>query len=134
MSDGHPLITRVIQRYFPDWEPPKDTGREWIKVTCPWHGDGVASAGISFRYNAFRCLGCGLGGSAVRIIKEQEEVTFAEAKRVAEEVSEGSDGAVPRESPRIARRRLFADEGFVPRQPQGRSVSTGVRRRTFGGA
>lgn len=134
MSDGHPLITRVIQRYFPDWEPPKDTGREWIKVTCPWHGDGVASAGISFRYNAFRCLGCGLGGSAVRIIKEQEEVTFAEAKRIAEEVSEGSDGAVPPESPRIARRRLFADEGAVPHQRQGSAVSTGIRRRTFGGA
>lgn len=126
-----PLIVKVIRRYYQDWEPPKDTGKEWYKVVCPFHGDGVASASVSYLYNAFRCHGCGISGSAVRILKEQEEVSFAEAKRLAEELSEGSDPPVPPEPPWQSRRRVFGDKGSdVPQHPRGgRPVHARVRGR-----
>jgi len=122
------LIARVNQRYHPEWEPPEDTGQEWISTRCPFHGDGIASAGISYRYNAFRCLGCGVGGSAVWILKEREEVSYAEAKRLAKEVSPGIDSAVQPEPARKPSRRVFGEQG-----PGGSEdsevVPTGIRGR-----
>ena len=94
------MIVEAIHRYSPDWEPPQDTGQEWIRCLCPFHGDDTASASVSYQYNALRCHGCGAGGSAVRIIKEREGVSFGAAKRIAETIAAESGGSVSRRTGR----------------------------------
>lgn len=110
MTDDR-LIVVAIRRYYEDWEPPEDTGREWIKCLCPFHGESRKSAVVSFEHNAFKCYACPVSGSAVTIIKDQEGVSFAEAYRIAEELSQGSDRAVPQQPARQSRRRVFGEQG-----------------------
>ncbi|WP_396844351.1 CHC2 zinc finger domain-containing protein [Mycobacterium intracellulare] len=129
------LIVRVIQKYYPDWEPPPDRGREWAKTTCPFHGDTRPSASISFQHNAFKCYACPVKGSAAGIIKLKEEVSYAEAQRLAEEISGGSHEPVPRKSSGESRRAVFGDARPDRPEHQGgrRKVPPRVRRRpTFG--
>jgi hypothetical protein len=106
------LIAAVILRYHPEWVPPADNGRRWIQTLCPFHGDTVPSAAISYEYDAFRCLACEAGGTAIGMIKNEEGGTYAEAVRIAEEIIAGSNGAIPRRTPRQPRRRVSWDEGF----------------------
>ncbi|QGJ97371.1 DNA primase [Mycobacterium phage Isca] len=133
MSDrsNDPLIVQVIRRYHPDWEAPKDTGRDWSKCLCPFHGEERPSAAVSFRRGAFNCLACGVKGDVVTLIKKQEEVSYAKAQRIAEELSSGSDRAVPSQLPRQSSRRVFGDKGSdVSERPRrGRSVHARVRGR-----
>jgi DNA primase len=128
-------IVAAIQRYHPDWEPPKGNGMlwsVWSRCRCPFHGDEVASAAVNYYDNVFNCLACGVRGNPVQIIKTQEGVSHREAKRIAAELSEGSDAAVPPSAPRKRGRRVFEDTGTRLRklapgeQPQ---VPTRVRRR-----
>ncbi|QBP29087.1 DNA primase [Mycobacterium phage Scorpia] len=107
MSDA--AIVRLIKRYYPDWEPPKVSASRWQSCLCPFHGDEQPSASISVQYNAFNCFVCGVKGDLIKLIREREGVTFAEAKRIAEELSEGSDGQVQAQPPRQSRRRVFGD-------------------------
>ncbi|WP_419719736.1 CHC2 zinc finger domain-containing protein [Mycobacterium avium] len=126
-----PLIVKVIRRYYPDWDPPRDTGREWLKCLCPFHGDGRPSAAISLQHNAFKCYACPVKGSAAGIIKLKEEVSYAEAQRLAEEISGGSHEPVPRKSSGESRRAVFGDtRPDRPQHPGGRrKVPPRVRRR-----
>ncbi|BBC53853.1 putaive DNA primase [Mycobacterium phage PP] len=128
---SEPLIVRVIQRYYPGWEPPKDTGRDWLKCCCPFHGDTVASAGVSYSLNGFRCLACGVKGNAVTLIKQQEEVSFAEAERIAAGLSDGCGEPLPQKSSRKPSRRVFGDKGSDVSQRAGgsRPVPSRVRGR-----
>ncbi|WP_225601387.1 CHC2 zinc finger domain-containing protein [Mycobacterium avium] len=135
MPSPEPLIVKVIRRYFPDWEPPEDK-HEWNKCLCPFHGETRKSAVVSFTHNAFKCFACPAKGSAVRIIKQQEGVSLAEANRLAEDLPEGGNQPVSPEPPRVPRRRVFGDPGsHVPEHPRtGRKVPPRVRRRPFAGA
>ncbi|WP_425298242.1 CHC2 zinc finger domain-containing protein [Nocardia abscessus] len=127
------LITSVIRRYHPDWEPPSDTGRDWIACLCPFHGETNKSASVSFEHNAFRCHGCGMKGDAISIIRQQEEVNYSEAVRITKEISPGSDEPVPSKLPRKSGRRVFGQAGASD-DPQGsarrdRPVQARVRGR-----
>ncbi|ALF01028.1 DNA primase [Mycobacterium phage Wooldri] len=128
MAD-EPLIVKVIHRYHPEWEPPRQGRSDWMKTRCPFHGDETPSASISFKHNAFRCFACPVKGSAVAIIKEQEEVSYAEAKRIAEELSPGGDGTIPAQPSRQSRRRVFGDKGSGVSQHQGRPGQVHARVR-----
>ncbi|WP_079869759.1 CHC2 zinc finger domain-containing protein [Mycobacteroides abscessus] len=127
-------IVRLIQRYFPDWTPPKPQRGKWASCLCPFHGDTNKSASISMQYNAFHCFVCGVKGDVIKIIRDREEVTFAEAKRIAEELSEGSDRPLPTKPARQSRRRVFGDKGSgdnrSERTGQDRQVHAGVRGRS----
>lgn len=131
---GEPLIVSVIHRYHPEWSPPNNTGRTWIKTTCPFHGDTVASAAVSYEHNAFGCLGCPAAGNAITLITQQEGVSYSEAKRLAQELAEGGGGEIPLSPSRKRGRVLFEDQGTgVPVSDTGdrRPVPSRIRRRTF---
>lgn len=87
MSDA--LVARVIQHYYPDWEPPEDTGKTWLKCLCPFHGESNPSAAISFELDGFNCFACNTKGDAISIIRKEEGVGFVEAKRIAESICGG---------------------------------------------
>ncbi|QBP29002.1 DNA primase [Mycobacterium phage Jordennis] len=120
-------IALVIQRYYPDWDAPPDR-QEWNKCLCPFHGDGTPSAAVSYELQGFNCLACGVRGDVISIIRHEEEVTFAEANRIAEEISVGGDNPVPRKPQRKPSRRVFGEQGSV--RESRSSVRTGVRGRS----
>lgn len=122
-----PLIVKVLQSYFPDWEPPVDRGREWVSALCPFHGDERPSASVSFKNNAFACHACGEKGNAIGIIMRREEISYSEAISYAEELSPGSSSNLSQESRRKPRRRVFGEPGTAP--TGDRAIQTGVRRR-----
>ncbi|MGW6624249.1 CHC2 zinc finger domain-containing protein [Nocardia sp. NPDC055002] len=105
----------VIHKYHPDWKPPRDTGRKWIPTLCPFHGDSTQSASVSYQNNAFNCFTCGVKGDAWKLLMKFEEVNYATAKRIAAELSPGSDRTLPAKPARQSRRRVFGDaEPGVP--------------------
>ncbi|UYL87021.1 DNA primase [Mycobacterium phage BABullseye] len=126
MSDSP--IVRVIKRYYPDWDPPDPGFSLWAKCLCPFHGDGTPSAAVSYELQGFNCLACGVRGDVISIIRHEEEVTFAEANRIAEEISVGGDNPVPRKPQRKPSRRVFGEQGSV--RESRSSVRTGVRGRS----
>ncbi|QHB41238.1 DNA primase [Mycobacterium phage Chupacabra] len=130
-SGSEPLIVTVIHRYHPEWDPPEDNGKDWIKCLCPFHAEDRPSAAVSFERQAFSCLACGVKGDAVTLIKKQEEVSYAEAQRISQSLSPGSNGAVPQKPARQSSRRVFGDKGTdVPeRQGRGRQIPSRVRGR-----
>jgi DNA primase len=120
------LIVNVIRRYHPDWEPPQARGR-WNTTLCPFHGDTNKSASISFELNAFNCFVCDAGGDAIKIIREQEGVSFAEALRITEGLSVEGHAAVPRKSARKSGRRVFGESWTS--ETGGKPVRSGIRSR-----
>ncbi|AXH46836.1 DNA primase [Mycobacterium phage Acolyte] len=119
-------IAAAIQRYYPDWEAPPDHN-EWNKCLCPFHGDGTPSAAVSYDLQGFNCLACGVRGDVISIIRHEEEVSFAEANRIATQLSVGSDIPVPRKPQRKSSRRVFGESR--PARPAGPTVRSGVRGR-----
>lgn len=132
MGDSPPIV-RTIQRYYPGWQPPKGRGK-WISCLCPFHGDSNKSASISLQLNAFNCFVCGVKGDVIKILREQEGLSYSDAKQLAEELAEGGDGAVQAEPARQSRRGLFSDTGpgdiISSRPSRDRPVHAGVRGRT----
>lgn len=121
-----PFIVTVIRHYFPGWEPPRDNGYAWVKCLCPFHGESRPSASISFQVNAFKCHACEVRGNYVTVIMRQEEVSYAKAKRIAEEIASGSDGALPQDAPRQSSRRVFGEAATAH---AGGAVHAGLRGR-----
>ncbi|WP_373686633.1 CHC2 zinc finger domain-containing protein [Nocardia terpenica] len=110
-GEGRALITQVIHRYCPDWVPP-DAGRnEWVSCRCPFHGDDSPSASVSYASSAFKCFACPVKGDAIAIIRQQEEVSFAEAVRIAEDLSPDGGRTVRQKPARKPGRRVFGDTG-----------------------
>lgn len=106
---GDPLIVLVVRRYHPEWEPPTDNGKPWQACLCPFHGDTTKSAAVSYDLDAFRCQACDAKGNAITLIKNQEGLTFADAKRLAEGLALGSGEQIPAQSPRKPSRRVFGE-------------------------
>ncbi|QFG10427.1 DNA primase [Mycobacterium phage Anthony] len=125
-------IVKVIQYLHPGWEPPRQGRNDWIKCLCPFHGDEQPSAAVSFVHNAFKCHACGVKGGVVSLIKNEKEVSYAEAKRISEELSEGCDRAVSKGPARKSSRRVFGDSGSGMAFDSGRDgqVHAGVRGRS----
>lgn len=118
-------IEKVIARYYPDWGPPPDK-REWNRCCCPFHGESNPSAAVSYDLDAFNCFACGVAGDAISIIRHEEEVSFAEAKRIAESLSVGGNDQIQRKPSRKPGRRVFGEPGDTRRN----TVRPGVRSRT----
>ncbi|WP_431941637.1 CHC2 zinc finger domain-containing protein [Nocardia grenadensis] len=122
-------IVDVIRKYYPAFDPPADQGREWIKILCPFHAESNPSATISFERNAFICRSCGVKGDVYSIIMHEEEVSFAEAKRIAEKVSPGSNPVVRQPAARKPGRRVFGKPSTAGTESREGSVLVRVRRR-----
>ena len=118
------MIIEAIQRYYPEWDPPADY-REWNRCLCPFHGETVASAAVSYDLDAFNCFGCDVRGDAISIIQHMEEVKFAEAKSIAEGLSDGSNTPVQGKRGRKPSRRVFGEPGDTGRK----RVRPGIRER-----
>ena len=71
----------------------------------------MRSASVSYSFDAFHCFACPVKGDAIAIIREQEGCSFAEAKSIAEGLSEGGNVTVSQRTSRQPRRRIFTDEG-----------------------
>jgi DNA primase len=108
------LIVEVIHRYHPEWEPPVDTGYEWVSTLCPFHHETNRSASVSYSRDAFHCFACPVKGDAIALLREQEGMSFAEAVAIAERLSEGSYKPLSHKPARQPRRRVFGDEGSGP--------------------
>ncbi|QGH78751.1 DNA primase [Mycobacterium phage Miko] len=63
----------------------------------------------------------------ISIIRHEEEVSFAEAQRIAEGLSVGGSVPIQRKPARKPSRRVFGESR--PARPAGRTVRTGVRGR-----
>lgn len=118
------MIAEAIQRYYPDWDPPPNY-REWNKCLCPFHGESVPSAAVSYDLDGFNCFACDVRGDAISIIRHMEEVNFAEAKRIAEEISVGGNQPVQRKPARKPSRRIFGEQGNTAQH----TVRPGIRER-----
>lgn len=100
-------ITRVLQHYYPDWEPPAP-GSGWVKTICPAHEERNPSAAVNHARGAVNCHACGFSGDVISIIREREGVNYAEARQLAEGFFVGSGDAVPHKPERKPRRRVFS--------------------------
>ena len=105
------LITKVIQNYYPDWDPPKDRGQEWVSCLCPFHGEARPSATVSFVNDAFACFACGEKGDALALIMRREVIGYREAVEFAEELQPGSRDKIQKVPARKQGRRSFDGQG-----------------------
>ena len=62
---------------------------EWRKATCVLHDDNTASASVNEEAGRFHCFVCSIGGDAIQLIMEVENVDFKEALTIAEGRSGG---------------------------------------------
>lgn len=100
----------------------------WVKLRCPFHDDGHASATVNVEENAFNCFGCGVKGDTYSIIMEQERVGFREAVKIAEGITGKSSttlrasGAKSRSVSRNERDNLTR-RAYSPPRVRGRASS-----------
>ena len=125
------LIETVLTHYYPDWKPPDDYGSEWISALCPFHGDSRPSGSVSYEHNAFMCFACGVKGNAVALVAREEEVTYREAIRIAENIYPGCVEELSPITTGQPSRRSFGEAGAT--HGKGKGFRPGVRRRTFTG-
>lgn len=78
-------IHAVLANY--GWELPGERSG-WVSVRCGEHEDSHASARINYDLGAVKCLGCGFGGDCIAVIRFKDGVSFREAKRIAEALTE----------------------------------------------
>ena len=84
LQDGNDLdITPVIEYY--DGHMPYLSGKGWRSMRCPFHPDKTASARTNG--HGFMCHGCGVKGSAIKILMEREGIDFTGAIVKYEEIS-----------------------------------------------
>lgn len=68
-------IAAVLEEFGFENVPHLRTG--YAKVLCIWHPDTTPSATVS-RYG-FKCWACGRSGDAIRLVRDEEGLSFAEA-------------------------------------------------------
>ena len=77
------------------------------------------SAAVSYDLQGFNCLACNVRGDVISIIQHEEEVSFAEAKRIAEGLYVGSHIPVQVKPARKPGRRVFGEQGSPGRNTFG---------------
>ncbi len=74
----------------------KKVGNEY-KGCCPFHGEKTPSFYVNPQKNIYHCFGCGVGGNAIRFLKDYENLTFIEAVK---ELSRQTGIEIPEEDNR----------------------------------
>lgn len=104
------MIVEILRHYFPKWQPPEDTGREWVQCLCPSHEETRPSAAVSFQNDAVSCLACGFKGNAVSIVMRKEGIGYQAAIRRAAEIAYRGNEEVPRKVRRKRSRAVFGEQ------------------------
>lgn len=85
-SEVRQHLDRVLSHYHSIKEgkrvevvSPMVTEDRWEKARCPFHKDSRASASLNWGKSRFRCHACDIGGDAIDIVMEQENLQFREA-------------------------------------------------------
>jgi DNA primase len=65
-------------------------------MRCPFHDDRHASGSVDLNKDLYNCFTCGVSGDAISIVMRQEGISFVEAKRIVEELTDGSGGEIRR--------------------------------------
>ena len=89
-------IEGVLDKFEVDYKD-KDGNQQ---VLCPFHEDTTASASVNLGEGLFKCFTCGVQGDAIELLRTQEGMEFADAKRVAQELADGVGASVSRRSDR----------------------------------
>ena len=90
-----PDIEAVLNYYGVDFVPLR---MGWAPINCPFHEDRHASASVNRNHNAFSCHTCAVGGVAIKVVMERENLGYAEARQWSEEAFGASDGVLSAES------------------------------------
>lgn len=125
------MIKEVIEYYYPDWEPPENTGEVWLKCLCPAHGDETPSAGVSYSLEAFNCFTCGYKGDYLTIVMKEEDCDFPTAVGIAESIASKRGVDLPPTTKRKPSRGISHPKRFGA--GSGEQLSFRVRRRPFAG-
>lgn len=78
-------LDRVLTHYFTAKGSPTQVVapvvREdrWDKSRCPFHQDNRPSASVNWGKSRFKCHACDIGGDAIDLVMEQENLQFREA-------------------------------------------------------
>jgi hypothetical protein len=84
-SEVRLLLDRVLTHYFREQDgqalivAPEVREDRWDKAHCPFHRDKKASASVNWGKSRFRCHACDIGGDAIDLVMEQENLQFREA-------------------------------------------------------
>src|SRR5918911_4889473 len=97
-------IVRVVQ----DYVSLKKKGANWM-ACCPFHQEKTPSFSVNPSKGIFYCFGCGVGGDAIKFVKEMEHVTFPEAVKIVAEKT-GTPLPVLVDDQKYEARRKDADE------------------------
>jgi hypothetical protein len=72
--------------YYGRTFPKLSTGREWAKVTCPFHDDSHPSLSINLKEGYFKCHSCGAkGGGIGKFHMMKHSASFRETVQQLEE-------------------------------------------------
>lgn len=82
IDDG--LMAVVLVHYGADLTRVATVG--WKPVKCPFHPDRTASASVNLNLGGFRCHACDVKGDALKLIMEQEGISYKDAVTFAKEV------------------------------------------------
>jgi DNA primase len=102
-----PPILDVLRHYGYD-TPPNPRMGGWSKCRCilPGHDDRHPSASISLESNRFSCHACAVTMDSWEIIMQEENISFGQARQMAEETFNTKTKA-PRKQEGRKRERLF---------------------------
>lgn len=76
-------IADVLRHYGATTVP---EGVGWHSMKCPFHGDSHASGRVNVELGAFKCHGCPVSGDAIKIIRQQENLSYGDAIEFAGKV------------------------------------------------
>lgn len=100
-------ITKVVQHYYPDWQPPRNE-QDWNQCLCPAHEEEHPSCSVNFEVGGIRCMACGFKGDVTSIIRRREGISHNAAVKRAEELLGSSYKPVSKKHGRKSRRRVFS--------------------------
>jgi len=76
----------------------KNTSRGWINIQCPYCGDSSNHLGINIKTGIFNCWVCGTTGRPEKLIQELLDVSWSEAKNLANQYSTDELGIEPQKT------------------------------------
>lgn len=89
-------LQRELEAVYEHYDLHLPTGSGDRRVTCPSgsHDDRHASASVNTSKGLWTCFACERGGSAIDLVMDREEVSYADARRIIDDLLGGSNEGV----------------------------------------